>query len=117
MDYIYVTEGNTFEVLNRMRRHALCDYVKEAVLGGAVYIGASAGAIIAGNEITPALSMDLNFVQMKEEEMKGLGLFDGVVFPHTEPEKRKECAEAFGEKAKCWKEIISVDNEEIIIME
>ena len=117
MDYIYVTEGNTFEVLDEMRKHDLCDYVREAVHKGASYIGTSAGAVIAGCEITPALSMDLNFVQMKEEEMKGLCLFDGVVFPHTERKKLEESVEAFGEKAKSWNEIFSVGNDEILILE
>lgn len=46
-DYVYVTEGNTFEVLKYMRDNLFIDYIKVLMKNeNSTYIGSSAGAII-----------------------------------------------------------------------
>ena len=81
-DYIYVTEGNTFEILKVLREKKCMKAIKNAVEKGAVYIGASAGALIAGKDIRLAADFDKNDVRLKENEMAGLELFDGTILPH-----------------------------------
>ena len=46
-DYVYVTEGNIFEVLKYMRDNLFIDYIKVLMKNeNSTYIGSSAGAII-----------------------------------------------------------------------
>ncbi len=80
VSFIYVTEGNTFEMLDYMRKENLCDYVIDKCKAGAVYIGSSAGAIIAGTDIRTALEFDSNYMRMRD--FTGLKLIDGAVLPH-----------------------------------
>ena len=81
-DYVYITAGNTFEILQYMRDNSLCEPIRNWVLQGATYIGASAGALIAGRDIEFAYDLrDKNFIGMTE--YAGLDLLDGgVVVPH-----------------------------------
>ena len=83
-DYVYVTEGNTFEVLKYMRDNLFIDYIKVLMKNeNSTYIGSSAGAIIAGTDIMLARDFDSNFVGMID--FTALELFDGTIIPHYEP--------------------------------
>ncbi len=81
-DYIYMTEGNTFEILKILREKGYIKPIKTAVENGAVYIGASAGALIAGKDILLAADFDRNEVGLAGKELEALGLFDGTILPH-----------------------------------
>jgi len=80
-DYVYVTAGNTFEVLAYLQQKGLLEVIRRIALEG-VYIGASAGAMIAGKDIRLAADFDENFVRLSEDEQQGLGLFEGTIIPH-----------------------------------
>lgn len=80
-EFVYVTAGNTFEVLQYMRQKDLCEVVAEIARKG-TYVGASAGAIIAGTDIRLAADFDENRIGMPVEEQQGVGLFEGTIIPH-----------------------------------
>lgn len=114
-DYIYITEGNTFEVLALLREYGLEEPIKEAVENGATYIGASAGAMLAGVDIEEASYMDRNHILLKN--FKALGLFDGIILPHYEPEeKERYIANSPGITEK-YNAIYSVSNDGIMVLE
>ena len=49
---IFVSEGNTFDILQFSREHKFDEYVKKNMdCDGVVYIGSSAGAVLAGSDI------------------------------------------------------------------
>ena len=50
---IYVLGGNTFYLLHHMRRSGLDSLVRRRVEQGALYVGCSAGSIVAGRSIVP----------------------------------------------------------------
>lgn len=80
-DYVYVTEGNTFEILDYLRKNGLIGFIQDLVnTGRADYIGASAGAMIAGTDIELALDFDKNTIPLTD--FSSLALFDGTVIPH-----------------------------------
>lgn len=115
-DIIYVTEGNTFEVLDFMRRQGLCSKITEWVRGGAVYVGSSAGAVIATEDIKIAGDFDSNFVRMWD--YTGLCLVRGTVLPHyTVEQYERYRQEADPELLSRYTEIVPVSNEEIRICE
>ena len=116
MDYIYVTGGNTFDILKKLRSKNLLGPIREAVENGTIYIGSSAGAIIAGKDV--ALSTDPNNAGLKGEELRGLQLFDGTIIPHCSAknfEKDREYYESFRERYPGG--IYRVSDDEIRVLE
>ncbi len=114
-DYIYIGEGNTFELLSMIRRHGLVSVIRESVERGAVYIGSSAGAIIAGKDVALAQDFDTNFVRI--QEFGGLGLFDGTVLPHMSKERFEEYCETIDpSRMEGYHEIYCLDDKEILII-
>ena len=57
-DIIYVTGGNTFFLLQEMKRTGSDVLIKNAINSGKIYIGESAGAIITAPNIEYISSMD-----------------------------------------------------------
>lgn len=113
--YIYVSEGNTFEILYMMKRHGLIPLILDAMGKGAVYIGSSAGAMIAGTDIYLAKDFDRNFVRMTD--FTALELFEGTIIPHYTKEQfdryYKELGTYFKER---YRQIYYVSDDGIIIM-
>lgn len=82
-DIIYVYGGNTYSILDRIRKTGLDNMIKEKINKGAVYLGNSAGSIIAGPsiEITEFWNdTDPNNVNLKD--LTGLNLTNVSIFPH-----------------------------------
>lgn len=116
VDYVYITEGNTFEIMTLLREHGLVEVLQKAVENGATYIGASAGAMIAGSSIEEALSFDRNFVCL--DDFTGLELWsDSVIIPHyTQKELKRYVRNTPGMKDR-YKHIYSIPNSGILVLE
>ncbi|MFH1188341.1 MAG: Type 1 glutamine amidotransferase-like domain-containing protein [bacterium] len=97
-DAIYVCGGNTFAILQKIRIIGLDTFILECVKKGSLYIGVSAGSIIAGPTIDIAgwgSAGDENDVGL--QDLSGLGLTNVSIFPHFREGLQKE-VEAFREK-------------------
>lgn len=115
MDFLYCTEGNTYEIMSLLRKRGLDKVFVEAFCNGATYIGASAGAMIAGDSIEEASYCDKNFVGMTD--FRGLSLFEGIVLPHyTKTEAKRYIKNSTGIEKK-YKQILSVANDKMLILE
>lgn len=116
-NYIFVTEGNTFEVLKYMRTNNLVDYIQNLMMDSRVtYIGSSAGAVIAGSDIMLARDFDSNFVGMID--FTSLNLFDGAIISHYEPEHLESYIKNTEEHIlNRYSRILSVSNEEVLEIE
>ena len=115
MDYIYVTGGNTFDILKKLRNKKLLEPIRWAVQNGTTYIGSSAGAIIAGKDV--ALASDRNYTGLKGEELEGLNLFNGTIIPHCSAKKFEEDREFYESVRDRYPEIYRVSDDEIRILE
>ena len=81
--YIYVTEGNTFDIIKMLREHNMDTYIVDMLRKtDGTYIGASAGAMIAGVDFCLAEEFDKNRVDV--DDYRGLDLFHRkvAVVPH-----------------------------------
>lgn len=83
-DYIFVAGGNTFYLLQEMKRTGADKLIIEEVNKGKLYIGESAGAIIAASDIEYSSAMDSKEEAPDLEEYSGLGLIDFYVVPHSQ---------------------------------
>ena len=79
-DIIYVSGGNTFYLLNELRKSCAAQAIKNAVKAGKIYIGESAGAIVAAPDTRYATLMDENSANMSD--FTGLNLVDFFIVPH-----------------------------------
>jgi dipeptidase E len=84
-DIIFVEGGNTFYLLKAMRKCNFKRVMKKLLKLGKVYVGASAGSIVAGRSIKTAEWVgDKNLVKLVN--LKGLNLVKFDVFVHFQPE-------------------------------
>ena len=82
-DIYYVAGGNTFYILDRLKKTNLFSTIQKAVADGKIYIGTSAGSIIAGPDIEIAgygPSGDENDLNLKD--LQGLNLVPFNIYPH-----------------------------------
>lgn len=85
-DIIFVEGGNTFYLLKAMRACNFEKIIRKLLKNGTVYIGASAGSMVAGRTIKTAnwKNGDKNIVKLKN--LKGLNLVPFDIFVHYLPE-------------------------------
>ena len=78
-----ISGGNTFYLLQELKRNGLLDLIKQRVQDGMLYIGESAGAIIACPDISYNQIMDDKAVATELTNYSGMGLVDYYVLPHN----------------------------------
>lgn len=81
-DAIYFGGGNTFYLLEKLQLAGALNLIRDFVARGGIYIGTSAGSIVAGPDISPFYMLDKARLAPKLRGYKGLGLVDFVVLPH-----------------------------------
>ncbi len=90
-DVFFACGGNTFYILQRTRALGFDAVIKEFVREGGLYVGLSAGSIIAGKTIEIAgwgSEGDRNYLGLCD--LRGLDLTDIAVFPHYKNRFRRE---------------------------
>lgn len=111
IDIIYISGGNTFKTLQRIRD---CGFDKEIinyVKSGVIYIGGSAGAHIASKNIEHVEAFDS--VPDGMIDFNGLGLFDGILICHYTAD-RKPIYDKLVEDGK-YKVYTLTDDESLVI--
>lgn len=81
-DLIFVGGGNTFFLLQELRRTGAADVIVERVHDGVPYVGESAGAVVAARDIGYIAPMDRRDKAPGLSDDRGLGLVDWFVVPH-----------------------------------
>jgi dipeptidase E len=80
-DIIYVAGGNTYYLLKAMRKCHFERTIRKLLKQGKVYLGVSAGSIVAGKSIkTAGWVGDENIVKLRS--LKGMNLVPFDIFPH-----------------------------------
>ena len=87
--------------------------IKKNVERGADYIGASAGAHIAGMDIEAAIPFDRN--RLPVTDFEGLALFNGVAIPHYEAgDERRFLSYKTARDSGKYQVVYTIGNEEIL---
>ena len=86
LDILYISGGNTFATLKRIRDCGFDQEILRYVQSGVLYIGGSAGAHIATQSIAHVAAFDP--IPDGMNEWNGLGLFDGILICHYTEERR-----------------------------
>lgn len=81
-DFIYVTGGNTFFLLQELKRTGADKLILEEIAKGKLYIGESAGAVITSPNISYIQSMDSVKKATNLTNYDALNLVDFYTLPH-----------------------------------
>ena len=89
-DVIYFTGGNSFLLMDQLRKTETDELLKKELANGKLMIGESAGAIICAPTIQYIEQMDEKPEDYSQEDNEGLDLIDFYVLPHylTAPFKK-----------------------------
>lgn len=118
VDVIFVAGGNTCYLLSKSIESGFKDLVKELVGDGKIYVGSSAGSILAGPSHEPFKEEELKELgaDFKLESYDGVGLVDYVVVPHFNQEKYLEESQVILSRYKDMFKMRTLnDNEAIVI--
>lgn len=110
-DACYVCGGNTFYLLKKIRETNFDKIIKEFINDNKLYVGVSAGSILAGPNIDIAIPFDKNDIDLKN--LTGLNLTKIIVSPHY-CKKEKIIIDNFKKKSK-YKIIPLTDNQALLI--
>ncbi len=92
-DYIYLAGGNTFYLLQEVKKTGADKIIIEEVLKGKVYIGTSAGAILVAPDIIYSEAMDKKDKAPELRDYRGLALIEQYPLPHHTNRPFKDAVE------------------------
>ncbi|MEI8339199.1 MAG: Type 1 glutamine amidotransferase-like domain-containing protein [bacterium] len=113
-DAIYVCGGNTFAILNRMKETGVFEYIKKLQNTDTVYVGVSAGSIIAGPDIAIAgwgSEADTNEIGL--QDFNSLNFTDISIYPHFHDELKSEVEEF---RKQVEHPVIELTNEQAVVI-
>jgi dipeptidase E len=92
-DVYYVCGGNTFYILNRLRKTNLDKVILKAIEDSKFYIGVSAGSIIAGPSIEAASIGEGDVNDIEINDLTGFNMVPFHVSPHYTENDKKDVEE------------------------
>ena len=99
LDVIYFTGGNSFFLMDQLRKTGTDELLKKELEKGKLMIGESAGAIICAPTIQYIEQMDEKPEDYSQEDDAGLDLIDFYVLPHYLTAPFKKVTETSYEKS------------------
>lgn len=93
-DFIYITGGNTFFLLQELKRTGADKIITEEVDSGKLYIGESAGAMVASVDVEYAQKMDSIKKAPALKDYSALGLVNFYTVPHYNSIPFKKAAQS-----------------------
>ncbi len=89
-DIIFVSGGNTFYLLYYAEKSGFDKVIVKLIDEGKIYIGSSAGSVIAGPTIEPVKVFDDPDEAPNLKSFESFGLIDLVILPHYGKEKHEQ---------------------------
>lgn len=116
-DFIFVSGGNTFYLLQEMRRSGADELIKAQILQGKIYIGTSAGSVIMSPDITYLEAMDDKSKAPLLTNYKGLHLIEEYPLVHYQNFPFTETAELILETYKNQIPLVLLSNNQALTAE
>lgn len=126
VDVILVAGGNTFYLLDQVKKSGFDVIVKKLIDKGVIYIGSSAGSILCCPTIEGAKRFDSLTDAPDLTDYTGLNLVDFIIIPHAHKERYKERiqqttdemqAKGYNVKTFTDDQAISIDGDKVEFLE
>lgn len=114
-DIIYVCGGNTFYLLNYIKKSGAGKIIKKLIKQGVIYIGVSAGSIIPGPSIKNASEIGSDINKIGITEFNGLNIIPWIIVPHYTTSLENQVKKF--EKKYNIRVICLTDNQAIIVQD
>lgn len=115
-DYIYVSGGNTFFLLQEMNRSGAGNIIKAQINAGKLFIGESAGAILLAPDIEYSKDMDNPLAASQLKTFAALNMIDFYPVPHYKNEPLKEAVEILISKYGTELPLVPFSNSQAILV-
>ena len=115
-DYIYVTGGNTFFLLQEMNRSGAGNLIKAQINAGKLFIGESAGAILLAPDIEYSKDTDNPLVAPQLKTFEALNIIDFYPVPHYKNDPLKEAVEIVISKYGTELPLVPFSNSQAILV-
>ncbi|MBR5519474.1 MAG: Type 1 glutamine amidotransferase-like domain-containing protein [Clostridia bacterium] len=112
LDLLYVSGGNTFETITRMRASGADRLIANLIRSGVTYVGGSAGAHIVSQNFAHVQAFDPlpeGFI-----DFNGLGFFDGIFICHYSEARREHYDRAVAEGKY---RVVALTNDDSIVID
>lgn len=116
-DFIYVTGGNTFFLLQELKRTMTDKIILDEVNSGKLYIGESAGTMIASANIEYAKGMDSVKKAPNLEDFDALRLVEFYPVPHYESAPFKKVAQKIIDTYSPTLNLLPISNHDAILVQ
>ncbi len=114
---LFVSGGNTFYLLQELKKKNLISYLKEKIEDGLLYIGESAGSVITAPNIEYAWVIDDKTLAKELNDYNGLNIVDFYIVPHFEEEPFVEGSRKTVEMYKDLLDLKLINNKEAVLIE
>lgn len=115
-DYIYITGGNTFFLLQELKRTGADRLIIEQINLGKVYIGESAGSIVMSRNIDYVKEMDDAALAPDLAAFSSLGMVDFYPVPHHTNFPFKEAVESIISEFSGELDLCPISNQQVIVV-
>lgn len=118
VDIIFVAGGNTSYLLEQAQKNGFLEITRDLIHSGTIYIGSSAGSLLAAPNIEVDKIYDDGEFGKELESYEGLNLIDFVPLPHADnPKYLPYLEQAFKEYGNKYKLVRLNDNQAIVVTE
>ncbi|MFH1315846.1 MAG: Type 1 glutamine amidotransferase-like domain-containing protein [Candidatus Uhrbacteria bacterium] len=113
-DIIYVEGGNTFYLLDHVRKSGFDSKLSELIGQGKIYVGVSAGSILAGSSIEVSKYGDCDRYGITE--FTGLNLVPFSITPHYNQDLESGTAEQINEFAQAGDPLVGITDSQAVLV-
>lgn len=114
---LYVSGGNTFYLLQELKKKQLLSLIKEQIADGMIYVGESAGAVITAEDIDYIRLMDDKEVAGELSDTVALKEVDFYVLPHVGEEPFVESSQATLDTYSDQLDLLLLNNHQAVLVE
>lgn len=116
-DLVLVAGGNTFYLLDQMRKSGFDILIKKHIERGLIYVGSSAGSAVCCPTIEAAKRFDDPAAAPDLTDFSGLNLYDKILIPHVQKEKYAErIRQTKAEMEEKGFEVVTLTDSEAIVV-
>ena len=115
-DFIYVTGGNTFYLLQALKESGADAIITQQIHAGKPYIGESAGSIVLANDISYINEMDDKAAAPTLANTQGLGIIEVYPLPHYRSTPFSEQVETILLDYQLKLDLVPITNTQVIVI-
>lgn len=116
IDVLFVSGGNTYYLLEHVKKSGFDEVVRELVTKGVIYIGSSAGSVLACPTVEHIEDLD-DKTKVSLTSLDGIGLIDFLILPHYGDSKYESKLQHIMKKWSNKKyKIQTLSNKQVIII-